>query len=882
MLQELLARVRAFLMRDRHEADLQAELRDHLEREIARNIERGLPPDEARHAAHLAIGNLTTHNEDGRAATTGVWFEQLAQDARYAARTLRRNPGFAVVAILSLGFGIGATTTVFSTIDAIDFRPLPFHDPDRLVWLAEVAPSTDDVCAGCASRVSAATAIDWLGQARSYAAAGAMAETVLPWVHNDAIEQVPVNQATPGFFRFLGVAPALGRDFLSSDTLPGAPPVVIVTQGFWRQRLAGDAAAIGRALPSSTDPGTDARLRGAIIIGVLPETFRFNVTRDRQVWMPLRLPATSKRTARSVTVIARLQRGASVSSASAELRAIFARLVAAYPTPYRSWSARVEPLRARLGWGAGGNRRLVFGITSLVLLVAVVNVAGLLAGRASARRQEFAMRSAFGASRRRLVRQLLVEGSSVGLGGGLVGALIASWGVRFSSRWFGVDTGVAIVDLRVLSFALVLSLVVGIVTAVGPAFRISRVDVIGDLRGKGSAVMDRRTRLASNALIIAQVALGLILLTAAASLSADFVTLRYADLGFVPSGLYATYISGPRPVGQDATAWRDEAEAVRARVAAIPGVRVATLEYVSAMHPEIVRPSGRGDVSSVTPVLKAVDPTYFETWGMRLLRGRAFGPADGAGAARVAIVNRSAAARFWPGQDPVGRQIFVGDSGAPGELLTVIGESVDAERGELIERHWPMVYRPLAQATLWHTVASLQIRIDGRANRAALLALAQSGVREVLQRPADPFRSAEAELNERLRARRLTAIAFDLFALFGLALAAMGVYGAIAAAVTRRTREIGVRIALGAAPGGTLRLVVRRGVALALAGVALGLLGAGAVARVLRSLVAGTDALDPRVFAAAAAVMIVTAVAAALVPARRVLRVDPVEALRAD
>ncbi len=882
MLREFAARARAFLARRQREAELHLELQDHLEREIARNLDRGLPPDEARRAAHLAIGNLTIHHEDGRVATTGVWFEQLSQDVRYASRMLRRNPAFALVAILSLGFGIGATTTMFSTIDALDFRPLPFHDPDRLVWLAEVAPPTDDICPGCGSRTSPPTAIDWLAQARSYAAVGVMSESAAPWVHDDAIELLSVNQVTPGFFRLLGVALEVGRDFLPGDTLPGAPPVVVATHGFWRQRLAGEVAAVGRPLPSSLDAGTDARLRGAIVVGVLPETFRFELSRDRQLWTPLRLPATSPRTARSVTVIARLRPDASIPAANAELQVLFARLVSTYPSPYQSWGARVEPLRARLGWGAGGNRGLLLGITALVLLIAVMNVAGLLAGRASMRRQEFAMRSAFGANRRRLLRQLLVEGTSVGLGGGLVGALIALWGIRFSARWFGIDSGVAIMDLRVLAFALVLSISVGIVTAFGPAFRISRVDLIGDLRGKATASTDRQTGMASSVLIITQIAVGLVLLTAAASLSADFLTLRYTDLGFDPSGLYETSLSGPRPAGGDATPWRDVAEAARERVASIPGVRAATLRYISAMHPEIVRPAAGGGVASGTPVLTAIDPAYFETWGMRLRRGRAFGPGDGAGAARVAIVNRSAAARFWPGQDPLGLVVFVGDSGAPGELLTVIGVSEDAERLEMADRHWSVVYRPLAQATLWHTAAVLQVRIDGRADRAALLALAQSRVREVLQRPIDPFRSVEAQLDERLRPRRLNAIALDLFAAFGLALAAMGIYGAIAAAVTRRTREIGVRIALGAAPGGVLRLVVRRGLALAVTGVALGLLGAAAMSHVLRSLVIGTDVLDPRVFAAAAAVMILTAVSAALLPARRVLRVDPVDALRAD
>ena len=882
MLPRFLARIRAWLRRREDETDLRAELQYHLEKEIARNLERGLSPVEARHTARRAIGNLTTHVEDSRAATIGVWTELLAQDIRYIGRGLRRNPVFTLIAVLSLGFGIGATTTVFSTIDALDFREPPFRQPERLLFLGEVVPLTDDACPGCPSRVSVPTALDWLGQVRSYVAVGAMTESSARWTPNDATEQLGTHEATPGFFRLLGVALESGRDFLPSDTLPGAVPVVIVTHDFWERRLGGDPAAIGRPLPSSDRARTDEPLRGATVIGVLPRAFRFGVTRDPEIWTPLRLLATSSRTLRTLTVVGRLRPGVTEASAGVELRSLFARLAATYPDAYRAWGVVVEPLRARLSWGAGRNRRLLFGITALVLLVAIVNVAGLFMGRASTRRQEFAMRSAFGASRPRLLRQMLVEGTCVGLGGGLTGALLAWWGIRFSSHWFGVDTGIATMDVRVLAFVFLLSLVVGIVTALGPAFRASRVDLISDLRGKGVAATTRRRNYASGALIIAQIALGLVLLSAAAALSADFIRVRYADLGFDPSDLFVTSLSIPRPPGKDFSAWRDVAEAARERVASIPGVRSAALEYRSAAHPDIVRPSDGVTPSGGTALLTAVDPGYFATLGMRILRGRSFGPIDGVGGSRVALVNRSAAARFWPGQDPVGHQVFIGDSGGVGELLTVVGVSADAERAEMVVRHWPVVYRPLAQATLWHTTGKLQVRLERGADRAAVLGLGQAQVRDVLQSPVDAFHAATSELDDRVRARRFNAIALDMFAVFGLLLAAMGVYGAVSTAVTRRTREIGVRIALGAGLGGTLRLVVRREVVLASAGVALGLLGAFAMSRVLRSLVAGVSAFDARVFATAAAVMLLTAGAAALLPARRALRVDPVDALRAD
>ena len=878
MLRGCMARLRAYVARRQLDADHLVELRDHLERETERQLARGLAPDEARRVASIALGNVTTLLEDGRAATRGVWLEQLSQDVRYVARMLRRNPGFTLVAVLSLGFGIGATTTVFSTVDAIDFRPLPFLDPERLVWIAEVAPPDDDVCPRCSSDVSVATAIDWLARSRSYSSAAVLRRTEVTWVRNDAIDRLPVNQITPGFFRLLSVPMESGRDFLPGDTMSGAQPVVIVTNTYWRQQLGADVAAIGRPLPASSDAGTDERLRGATVVGVLPRGFRFDVIRDGQVWTPLRLSASSPRTDRSSLIVARLGTDASLASADAEWRAVFSRLAAEHPDAYRSWGARVEPLRARLGWGAGGHRGLLFGISALVLAVAVVNVAGLVAGRATARRQEIAMRSALGADRRRLLRQLLVEGMSVGLLGGLAGALVAFWGIGFSAHWFRIDAGVAVLDFRVLAFALVVSIVVGVVCASGPALRSSRVNLIGDLRGKGVGALQPRIGSMSQAMIALQIAMGLMLVTAAALLTNDFLKLRYTDLGFDPSGVFVTRISGRS--ASSGTSWPALAEEARLRVASIPGVRAVTLEYRSAVHPEILRPAEATGFSSVTPVLTAVDPPYFDVWGTKLLRGRAFVSADGAGSERVAIVNQSAASRFWPGQNPLGRQVFVGDSGAPGELLTVVGVTEDAERGELKDRHWPMVYRPLSQATLWHNVGSLQLRVGEAADPAAVLKLAQSGLREVLQRPTDPFRSIESALNDRLRPRRLNAIALNLFAAFGLVLAAIGMYASVSAAVTRRRGELGVRMALGAAHGRVLGQLMLRGMTLALCGVGLGLAGAAAMSQVLRSHIAGTDRLDPLLFAAAAGVMVVAVGAATFIPAWRVMRVDPAEALR--
>lgn len=882
MLSQWPSRIRAFLIRRQHDDDLRNELRSHIELETERNLSRGMSEHEASRVAHVAVGNLTIHAEDGRRAVTGIWFEQLVQDMRYAKRMLQRNRTFALVSILSLGFGIGATTTAFSAVDAVDLRPLPFRDAERLVFVAEVTPAKDAYCSSCSSEIATSTALDWMTQLRSYSATGALAQTAAQWTHDDAVEFLSTHSVTPRFFSVLGAPVAIGREFLSSDTLDGAAPVVIVSHAFWRQRLRADSLAVGRVLPNSNDPTTSATLRGATVIGVLPETFRFGVTVDRSVWLPLRLKATAKRDSRSVSLIARLRDNASVESANAELQVSFSRLAAESPKFYESWGARVEPLRARIGWGTGENRKRLLAITALVLLIAVINVAGLMGGRATARRQEFAMRSAFGASRRRLLRQLLVEGTLIGVGGAVVGILLARWGTGFSAQWFRIDPTVASIDLRVLTFALCVSIAAGILIALVPAIRTSNANLIGQMRGVGSSAQSRSSVLASGGTIIAQIALGLMLVAGATSLCADFIRSRYTDLGFDPHNLYSTIASMPRTPARDPAVWRQAAENVRAEIEAIPGVTSASVEYMSGVHPEIVRPADGEAVPVFSPTLAAVATTHFDTWKMELLQGRQFGAEDRAGAEPVAIVNESFANRFWAGQNPIGRRVFVGDSGKAGEVLTVVGVVRDVERAEMMTRHWSVVFRPLSQATVWHTGGRIQLRIAENANHSAVLRLAQTRVREAMQRPTEPFATVASDLDERLRMHRLNAIALTLFAAFGLALAALGVYAAIATAVGRRTREIGVRMALGAAPHQTLRLVLRIGFVLASSGIAIGLLGALSMSKILRSMVADTNVLDPKFFVGAAVCMMIAAGLASWIPARRVLRIDPVEALRSE
>ena len=752
---------------------------------------------------------------------------------------------------------------------------MPFPDSDRLVWLAEVTPPGYETCSRCAWYTAPPTLLDWTAQAESFGGVAAAGHSELAWQHDDVSEALIGQSVTPGFFELLGSHPFLGRDFAATDTAAGAQPVVVISYEFWQSRLRGDREVVGRQL--AAPPGQ----RAATVIGVLPRDFRFGS--ETPVWLPLSLPAGSHRTARNFAAIARLRPTATVGSASAELETISKRLAAEFPADYHDWTAEGQPLRSLLIAGTGHARFILFAITTLVLVIAVLNVAGLLIARGAAREHELAMRSALGAGRARLFAQLLVEGGCIGLSGGALGTALAEWAVRFVPAWFAIDdTGIAVrIDARVLAFALVVSLLAGLATAIGPALRASKAHT------GGSALVAGRDRpwqagRAPRWLVTMQIALALIVACVASVLSRDFMEMRYLDIGYDPAGLYSTSLSGSGSLRHDPTAWASAAESARERVAATPGVIAASIEYQNAMHPSIVQPANRAASrdTTVTPAVKAVDVDYFATMGMRLVGGRAFGPADGHGAPLVAIVNRTAALAFWPNQNPIGQQIFVGDSGSAGETVSVIGVSRDAERGELFQRHWPMVYRPMAQARLYHAAGALYVRVAD--HRPSTLAAAERAIGETMGRSVAPFGSNEESLDGKLYSRRLNAIVLDCFGAFGLFLAALGIYGSVGYGVTRRTRELGIRMALGARRSGVVSLVARAAVVQAAVGVTLGCVGAYWAMAVVRASGLLATPMPLWLLLAAASLVLVVASAATLLPAVRGTRVDIVRSLRAE
>ncbi len=792
----------------------------------------------------------------------------LGREIHVAVRGLARRPAFTAIAILSLGFGIGASTTVFSVIEAIDLRSLPFRDADRLVWLAEVTPPNFEMCSRCDFLSSPPTVRDWAARSTTIEAVNAVATGDFAWAHDDVRETLPSAAVSPGFFRLLGVQPVAGRDFVAADTATGAGQVALLSYAFWQSRFGASRQILGQSIAT-------ARGGRVTIIGILPKDFQFGA--EAAIWTPLRL-AEGSATDRLLTVVGRLKAGRSLRAADAELKTLSSQLQLSDPRSYHDWSAAVVPLRRRLTMPLGGARFTLFVITLLVLLIAVLNVGGVFVSRTLARQQEFAIRRALGADGLTLKRQFFAESLCVSLGGGAFGILVATLGIGFAPLWFSTDAaGLAVrLDAHVLEFVLCISILIAVAIAVAAEARIRSIDVGSTLRTATPELGQSASRLSELAVGL-QIALALTVLAGASLLSQDYLELRYADLGFAPEHLYQEYLSGAAGQSQDPAAFGAMAAAVRSRLEALPGVLSVTLEHRSAMHPAIVRPLGRTTPTRLLPAVKAVDPNYFSTFGTPLLAGRAFGPADNAGAPLVAIVNRSAADALWPGLNPLGRRIAVGDSSTGLESVTVIGVAEDAERGELAQRHWPMVYRPLQQSKLYHANASLYLRLRSDSR---VLPTAEQVVRNVTGRPAAPFQSMTATLDNELTARRMSAVALELFAIFGLLLAAVGVYGSVAFVAARRTREVGIRLALGGQRWRVVYVIIERATQLCVAGVLAGVCGALVLEKFLQSTVLATTAATPLVLGGAAGVLIAAVFAGMLVPAIRATRVDITAALR--
>jgi putative ABC transport system permease protein len=800
----------------------------------------------------------------------------LVADLRVGFRSLVRKPGLSVVAIVTLALGIGASTAIFSVVDAALLRALPYREPERLVMAWEVPPENRRK----QNVINLGNLEDWKAQSRTLGSFAAFLDTPVALAGDGEPEQVPAQLATPELFQVLGAEPLLGRTFAPDDGKEGQPRAVVLGYGLWQRRFGGDPAVVGRAIQVNE--------RAATVVGVMPPGFTWHVkegSRTRKsaelwsAWQPT--PEMKLHRGRFAMAVARLAPGATVEEAQAEMRTIAARLEKQYPDFDAKWSATVTPLREQLSGVLRPSLLVLFGAVGFLLLIACANVTNLLLARATARQREVAVRAALGAGRGRIVRQLLTESVILALAAGLVGAGVAAWGievlVRLSPPELGDLPPVAI-NLPVLAFALALSFATGVIFGLAPALAATRVDLGAALKEGGRDSGGPRRHRLRGALVVLETALALMLLVGAGLLAKSYARLAAVDPGFDPERVLTLRVSLPsaRYTEEKLVAF---AHAAAERLGAIPGVDSAgTVSFLPFAGPasgttleiegQPPRPKGSERVTGVN----IADAAFFRALRIPLLRGRLFSADEERVARHVVIVNEAFVRAYFPSEDPIAMK----DVDDPTTIIGVVGDSKHAALDRAVE---PMAYWPQPELPM----SSLTFVLHSTGDAAALGPAARRALAELdPQQPVADVREMTSLLSRSIAQARFNTFVLMVFAAVALLLAAVGIAGVMAVAVAQRTREIGIRMALGARASQVVAQVVRQGIALALAGVALGVAGALVVARLLGALLYGVAATDPPTFALVAGGLVVVALLACAVPARRAAQVDPMIALRAE
>ncbi|MDR3698977.1 MAG: ABC transporter permease [Candidatus Sulfopaludibacter sp.] len=800
------------------------------------------------------------------------------QDLRYGLRTLLRNPGFCAVAILALALGIGPNTAIFTMVNAVLLKPLPVPEPDRVVmiWGTMLQSGFDQL------PVSGADYLDWKKQATSFeqmAAAFAIPEYGLNVSGAGEPERVPAATASKEFLPALGITPLAGRNFLPEEDRPGGRAAVLISNAFWQRRFHSDASAVGRTLTVDGIPRT--------IVGVVPHELSDMIAAD--LWLPTAVdPNNPERRNHNYGIVARLKPGVTAAQARAEMTVIAQRLERAYPATNAGWGITLFPMAEMFTGRIRPVLLILLGAVGLLLLIACANLANLLLARASAREKEIAVRAALGAGRGRIIRQLLTESLVLGVAGGLLGLLLAVWGVR-AVRGVVPDMFPLLqhmgVDLPVLVFTLGLSILTGLLFGLVPAWKSSRTDLNTALKESGgrseSAGGSHRIR---GVLLAFEVALAVLLSVSAGLLLRSFARVVAVNPGVRVSHVLTMAVSLPdvkydTPVKRG-NFYKDLTE----RLEALPGIRSAGAVLFLPLRVSMLsfrigvnrfRIEGRPPVpESQQPMAdyRMATPGYFNTMGIALRQGRLFDPRDDLDAKRVALINDAMVRKHFSGENPLGKRISTG-----GTLMEIVGVVSDAKLYGLDAPMEPAIYVPHMQ----HPGESMGLAVQTAGDPAAMATAVR---REILkldpEQPISSVRTMENVLSDSLMLRRVSMLLLSVFAALALTLAAVGIYGLTAYSVSRRTHEIGLRVALGASQAQVLQLVVVRGLVTSLIGAGIGLAAAFALTRALSGMLYGVTATDPLVFAGVPVVLVGVSVLASYVPARKATRIDPLVALR--
>jgi putative ABC transport system permease protein len=853
------------------------EMESHLQMHIDDNVRSGMTAEQARRNALIKLGGVAQTQELYGQRRGIPALETLLADIRFAFRMLVKNPGFTVVAMVILALGIGANTAMFSVVRAVLLKPLAYSEPDRIVTLASLWKANSE-----RGPVSAPDFRDWHDQSTAFEASahyhGGETSVIAGVTATPAAEYAHVTEITSEFFRVFGVSPAAGREFSSEEVKPGSAGAAIISKTYATRHFGEGADALGKTLQMEG--------RTLEIVGVMPPGFRFPNNTD--VWYPANtiFPETSSRGGHNYLVVGRLRKGVNLEQAQTQMAAIGARLQQRYPDTNNGKSVAVTRLRDEMVSNFRLTLYVMLAAVGVVLLITCANLANMLLAKAVGRTREIAIRSAVGASRGRIVRQLITESLLLALLAGTLGVFLALWGSRTLVALAPSDvprlseTGI---DSGVLAFALGVSLLASLLFGLAPALQVLRVDINTSLkqsmqRAGGGSLAERMRQ----SLVVAEIALSVMLIACAGLLIKSFVALQNVSLGFRPERVLVVETSVPASDLESARRAIRFYKELLPRVRVIPGVLNAGATAAPPGHVEsnggywIDHLPAKLDISAPTAVFSVVAPGTFATLGIPLQRGRDFSDADTYEASFTAVINEAMARQAFPNQDPLGHSLYCGlDSMNPMRIVGVVG---DVRQYGPAREPSPEIYMPYEQ----HPQPATDLRVVVRTSMqpGTISPAVREQIRAISAEVPSKFTTMEASLSENVATPRFRTLLLGIFAGLALCLALAGVYGVMSYVVGQRANEIGLRMALGASPGDVMRLVLRQTLLLAGVGILIGLAGAVAVTQLLTSMLFGVTATDPATYAGVVLLIFVSALIASYIPARRAMRVDPMIALR--
>jgi putative ABC transport system permease protein len=874
------------------ESEIVDELAQHLDDQYEQSLSRGASEEEAYQATlhGLAENDLLARElkrVERRVAQEPValgnertnLLGDLRQDIRYGLRMLAKNPGFTIVAVIALALGIGANSAIFSVVNTVLLRPLPYKNPEQLVMVWE-----ENSKQGYPKDTpAAANYVDWRDQNHVFETIAAITEISFNLTGVGDPERIDGQRVSASLFPLLGVEPQLGRAFRPEEDKPGANQVVVMSYGLWQRRFGADPGIIGKPINLNGKSFT--------VIGVMPPSFQFP-TRNDQLWIPIAFEAkeTGNRGAHYLQVIARIKPGTTLSQAQAEMTTIAARLEQQYPATNTSIGAVVTPLHEHVVGKIKPALLVLLGAVAFVLLIACANVANLLLARAAVRQKEIALRLALGASRSRLIRQFLTESVLLASLGGGVGLLLSLAGLNVLKGFIPPNISQAqniSIDGKVLIFTVLVSLVTGLIFGIAPALQAAHFNLNDTLKegGRDSAAGSRGNRI-RGLLVISEVAVSFILLIGAGLLINSFLRLRNVDPGFRSEKVLTMRIVLPEVRYPDRKARAPFYDELIRRVEALPGVTsaavVTDVPLTNSGNSVGVSIEGRADPApDRVPIVitRMISSHYFKTMAISLLKGREITETDKVESPPVVVISETTARLFWPSEDPLGKRIKVGvGPNNDNQWLTVIGVVKDVRNNELGIEPKPQMYLPHAQNEFFDP-RSLVVRTN--VDPLSLAATVRRTVWEIdKDQPVSDISSMEQVVSESVARQRFSMLLLGIFAALALVLAAVGIYGVMSYAVAQRTHEIGIRMALGAQRSDLLKLTIGQGLRLVVTGVVIGLAAALVLTRVMSSLLFGVSATDPITFLTISLVLVSVAVLASYIPAMRATRVDPIFALR--